>query len=142
MVGSTRASHRAGRVKNRASAWRASVLAAACTALGGCAAACPAGLSAQQGVTLYFGGSLDSPAWQAFAADTLTPAFPDGFTVFDAAGQWRDPVSRTVVRERTRVVQVFGPDVLGRAAAVAGAYRSRFHQVSVGMVSGRACAAF
>ena len=29
-------------------------------------------------------------AWDAFLADTVTPRFPDGLTVLDARGQWRD----------------------------------------------------
>src|SRR5580658_862505 len=47
---------------------------------------------------LYFGvGSFDSPddsvaeiRWQAFLDREVTPRFPDGLTVLDAYGQWRD----------------------------------------------------
>lgn len=28
--------------------------------------------------------------WRAFLAAEVTPRFPDGLTVIDAAGQWRD----------------------------------------------------
>lgn len=115
---------------------------AACLGLGACGAGCGAGLTRQPGADLYFGGSLGEAAWRAFAADTLGPAFPSGFTVFDAAGQWRDPRSGAVVLERTRVVQAFGPEVPGHLAAVTEAYRARFHQVSVGVVSRQVCAAF
>jgi hypothetical protein len=102
---------------------------------------CPAGLTRQQGVTLYFGGSVPAADWADFAARILTPAFPDGFTAIDAAGQWRSPAG-VIVRERSRVVQVFGPAVLAKLPAVTTAYRVRFHQVSVGVVTQEACAAF
>lgn len=110
-------------------------------ALTGCGA-CPKGLTNTADVRLYFGGSLTDSAWNAFAADVLTPAFPDGFTVYETAGQWRDPASGRIVRERTRVVEVLGPGVVSHVGAVEAIYRARFHQVSVGEVSQAACAAF
>ena len=36
------------------------------------------------------GGEVSEEEWLAFLADTVTPRFPDGLTVLDAAGQWRD----------------------------------------------------
>ena len=34
---------------------------------------------------------LTDAEWLEFAARTIAPNFPDGFTVFDGEGQWRDP---------------------------------------------------
>ena len=34
---------------------------------------------------------LTDAEWTEFAARTITPNFPDGFTVFDGDGQWRNP---------------------------------------------------
>ena len=85
---------------------------------------------------------MPDEAWASFAATVLTPAFPDGFTVYEAAGQWRDPATRETVRERTRVMQVFGPAASAQVTVVRDAYRVRFHQVSVGEAVGSACAAF
>ena len=110
--------------------------------LAGCRAPCPAGLTRLPEAELYFGGSVPDGAWAGFAATVLTGAFPDGFTVYEAAGRWRDPASGQTVRERTRVVQVFGPAAPDHLAAVRGAYRARFHQASVGAVVRSACAAF
>ncbi len=99
-------------------------------------------------LVLYFGqdipggGEVDQPAWAAFAGRVLTPAFPDGFTEYDASGQWRDAATGRLVQERTRVVQVFGPAPAARVAGVTAAYRAQFRQVSVGVVSREACAAF
>ncbi len=115
---------------------------AAALALGGCARSCPGGLARMEGVQLFFGGSVADADWADFAAGTLTPAYPDGFTTYEASGQWRDPASGRLVRERTRVVQVFGVGALTRAGQVAALYRKRFHQQSVGVVDNEACAGF
>jgi len=34
---------------------------------------------------------LTDAEWAEFAAQTITPDIPDGFTVFDGEGQWRNP---------------------------------------------------
>ena len=99
-------------------------------------------------LVLYFGqdipggGQVDAPAWADFAGRVLTPAFPDGFTEYDASGQWRDAATGLLVRERTRVVQVFGTAPANQVTGVIVAYRAQFHQVSVGVVTREACAAF
>ena len=41
--------------------------------------------------------------WQRFLADTVTPRFPAGLTVFDARGQWLPP-SGELQREPVKVV--------------------------------------
>ena len=110
--------------------------------LAGCARSCPSSLAHMQGVQLFFGGSLADADWADFAAGTLTPAYPDGFTTYEAAGQWRDPATGRLVRERTRVVQVFGASVLARAERVMAVYKQRFRQQSVGLVEEDSCAGF
>ena len=99
-------------------------------------------------LVLYFGqdipggGQVDAAAWAGFAGRVLTPAFPDGFTEYDASGQWRDARTGRLVREQTRVVQVFGTAPAASVAGVTAAYRAAFRQVAVGVVSQEACAAF
>jgi uncharacterized protein DUF3574 len=99
---------------------------------------------------LFFGraiagrGDLTEAEWTNFAADTITPNFPDGFTAFDGDGQWRGPRG-TIVRERTKIVLVAAkraPDLTGRIQAVIDAYKARFRQQSVGIVTRDSCAAF
>jgi Protein of unknown function (DUF3574) len=34
---------------------------------------------------------VDAEKWREFLANNVTPKFPDGFTVLDAYGQWRNP---------------------------------------------------
>jgi len=128
-----------------------SIQALACAGtliVAGCAPACPlAGQSAVREVRLYFGhaipggGTVGTADWRTFADAVLTPAFPDGFTTYDATGAWRDREGHAV-REATSVVEVFGDVPADRVARVVEAYRQKFHQEAVGVVNARACAAF
>jgi hypothetical protein len=97
------------------------------------------------GRTMTGGGEIDEAAWDAFVAAELAPRFPDGFTVVDAAGRWRDPATGAVVQERTKLVQIAAPasaETASRIEAVRAAYRTRFAQRSVGLVTAPACADF
>ena len=49
------------------------------------------------------GGSVSDADWANFLDQTVTPQFPQGFTVVDAQGQYRDQ-SGTIVKERSKVV--------------------------------------
>lgn len=129
------------------------LLLGACTPASDPAPSCGlAGTRPMTVATLYFGreqpdGSIVSDAaWQAFADDMLATGFPDGSTVFDAAGQWYDPAHRQAVREPTKVVVVAVPAaddrLRDRLDGVIGAYKSRFRQESVGLVLSPACATF
>jgi hypothetical protein len=97
---------------------------------------------------LYFGrdipggGVVNDAEWRRFAADVLTPAFPEGFTVFDATGQWRNPQSGDVVREPSYVVERLGPVDGAAVEGAMAAYRAQFHQVAVGRVTMEVCAGF
>jgi hypothetical protein len=100
---------------------------------------------------LFFGRAISGRAplsdaeWTEFAAQTITPNFPDGFTLFDGEGQWRNPLSGQIARERTKILLVAAkpaPDVAQRLTAVIAAYKARFHQQSVGVITRDACAAF
>jgi hypothetical protein len=82
-------------------------------------------------------------AWAGFLATEVTPRFPDGLTVFDAAGQWRD--GDRVVREPSKVVLIALKDPAveqPRIDAVVEAYKRRFRQQSVGVVMRPACVSF
>ena len=100
---------------------------------------------------LFFGraiegrGELTEAEWTKFSAETITPNFPDGFTVFDGAGQWRNPQTRQIFRDPTKILLIAAkrsPDLAGRLAAVMDAYKARFHQQSVGLITRDSCAAF
>jgi len=79
---------------------------------------------------------LTDAEWADFAARTITPKFPDGFTVFDGDGQWRNPQTGHIAGSRTKVLVIAAkrePDLARRLAAVIDAYKTEFHQQSVGI---------
>jgi hypothetical protein len=123
--------------------------------LAGCAqvpAATCTGLPGSPGITaeLFFGrtqagGLIDATAWQDFLATEVTPRFPDGLTVIDAHGQWRQRSSRKVISEVSTIVEIAtdaAPATIERLEAIRAAYRTRFHQESVGLVVTPNCASF
>ncbi|AOI92575.1 DUF3574 domain-containing protein [Burkholderia pseudomultivorans] len=80
-----------------------------------------------------------------FLADVVTPRFPDGFTYWDAQGQWRDRVTGLITQEASFVVHIVAddtPDTRTRLKAIRDAYAQRFHQESVGITLVGACASF
>jgi hypothetical protein len=113
--------------------------------------ACP--LASQRPLTvatLFFGrdiagrGTVTDADWAAFAGAEVTPRFPDGFTATDGQGQWRDPAGR-VTREPSKIVVIASeptPDLGSRLTAVIDAYKVRFQQQSVGLLTSPACGAF
>ena len=72
---------------------------------------CPPGTEAFAEYRLFFGRShgaveaVSEAAWRAFLADEVTSRFPDGLTVLDAAGQWREG-SGAIARERTKLLLI------------------------------------
>ena len=80
-----------------------------------------------------------------FTAREITPRFPDGLTVIDATGQWRDTARGILVREPSKVVLiVFRDDAQKRAdlTVIADAYKRRFSQQSVLTAVKTVCASF
>lgn len=111
---------------------------------------CPQGFDSFTEYRLFFGRNnhdrevVSDAAWRDFLASEITPRFPDGLTVMDAAGQWRDSAG-TLIRERSKMVLILalpGPDGSERIDAIISAYKDRFDQESVLRVIGNACVAF
>jgi hypothetical protein len=91
------------------------------------------------------GGFVTDVEWTKFAAEIVTPNFPDGFTAFDANGQWRNPQTDAIARDPTKVLIVAvqrSPNLAGRLQAVIDAYKTRYRQQSVGIVTRDSCASF
>ena len=84
--------------------------------------------------------------WANFLATVVTPNFPDGLTVFEGYGQWRNPATGAIGRSpHVKVVLIAvkrSPDLPGRLNAVMDAYKRRFDQQSVGLITHDSCAAF
>ncbi len=95
---------------------------------------------------LFFGRStVTDQQWADFTAQVVTLNLPDGFTAFDAHGQWMNPDTRQISHERTKVIVVALPDTPVTRTAIARVkdeYRQRFHQISVGTVIDPVCGAF
>jgi len=107
--------------------------------------------SYQMQADLFFGRDIAgrapvTPAEQAsFLADVVTPRFPDGLTMWETYGQWRDPSTGQVGKEDSFVVRIVAPETrvtLERLSEIRSAYKQQFHQQSVGLVFSRSCASF
>lgn len=102
-------------------------------------------------IELFFGrdisgrGPLTDAEWDDFAKRVITPQFPDGFTVLDGDGQWFDQATGRLVHERSKILLVAADpdsDLKTRIGSVVAAYRTQFHQRSVGILTSEACGAF
>ncbi|MDC7788640.1 DUF3574 domain-containing protein [Rhodoplanes sp. TEM] len=141
---------------------------------------CPADETVSVVTELFFGRDADGRRvvseadWADFLAREVTPRFPDGLTVYDARGQWRDAKGR-LAREATKVLLLVtpadaaapaapgaavagtsvatagataaasvlaGPRREDRVAAIVDAYKRRFRQKSVLVLTRSACARF
>lgn len=100
---------------------------------------------------LMFGRDIEGRAavsdaqWSDFLGGEVTPRFPDGLTVFEAAGQWRDSETRQVVREPSWIVMILAPNTpntLARLSEIRAAYVGRFRQQSVGLTLAPTCVDF
>jgi hypothetical protein len=83
--------------------------------------------------------------WARFVDREITPRFPDGLTVIDVKGQWRDLQRNVIVREPSKMVMIIlqgRPDDDERLKAVIEAYKKEFTQQSVGLIVRPACVAF
>ena len=89
-------------------------------------------------------GNAGDARWKQFLAREVSPRFPDGLTVYETTGQWRDPARNVVVREKSRVLRMIVPADAprDRIEAVAEAYKKQFAQKSVGIVMRPACVSF
>jgi Protein of unknown function (DUF3574) len=122
-------------------------------ALASCATAsrlgCDAGEQRLVTTTLYFGtaktvGVVGNEAWLAFLAEVVTPRFPQGLTVTDAAGQWRS-ANGEIVRETSHALTLVHPDDDASDHAIdeiVARYKSSFEQEAVMRTRSPACVSF
>ena len=83
--------------------------------------------------------------WDRFVDREIMPRFPNGLTVFNASGQWRDQASKKIVRESSKVVQIVLPgEDRGHCPAERDrrGLQTRFNQQSVGPIVRPACVSF
>ena len=124
------------------------VLAVACSQID--APVCPDETDRFVKYELFMGRStqdgevVDDAAWDAFLADTVTPHFPDGLTVLDARGQWRDSEGQ-ILKERSKLLVILAPpsdDGMGLIDEISDEYERRFNQESVLRVIRDVCVSF
>jgi hypothetical protein len=148
-------------IRNPASVARAVpalALAAAVLATASCrpagattaAAQCAVGDTAMVRDVVYFGrntpgwSELSDSAWQQYVDEVLTPRFPAGLTIWDAAGQWRG-ASGKVERERSKVLTLLHAGDArseGLVTEAVGEYKRRFAQEAVLRERVRTCSRF
>jgi Protein of unknown function (DUF3574) len=121
--------------------------------LGGCASlpqACLPPARPMMSAELFFGrsvgeGTVSEKEFATFLAAEITPRFPDGLTVLDARGQWRNGDRGLIAHEASKLVKiVFADDAARRADldAIAVSYKLRFRQQSVLISLQPVCATF
>lgn len=90
-------------------------------------------------------GTVTDAERQAFVAEVVTPRFPDGLTLWDTQGQWRDRDTGAIVREASFVIRLVAPPTPATRRAIdeiRTAWQQRFHQQAVGLLVTSVCASF
>ena len=143
------------RLRRMRAFFRVTAAVAAAFSISACATAppaptCPDGQQRLRTAQLFFGrqmadsSRISEAAFRNFVDDELTPRFPDGLTILDGGGQWRGPENK-LIREASKVVLIVLPkrgDAGEQIEAVRTAYKSRFHQDSVLLITQAACVSF
>jgi hypothetical protein len=91
------------------------------------------------------GGTVSAREWQAFVAGEITPRFPEGFSVIDGAGYWRDGATQQTISEKSKVLVRLHPassEADAAIGAIIDAYKTKFEQEAVLRVDRPVCARF
>ncbi len=100
---------------------------------------------------LFFGRDIPGRApltdreWSDFAGSVIAKEFPRGFTETDGDGEWRNPATQAVTRERTKILIVAAsrsPDLASRISRIRESYSRLYHQTTVGILTYYACGEF
>ena len=99
---------------------------------------------------LFFGremtgrGMVSEEEWRQFLDEEVTQRFPDGFSVADVYGQYRNHAG-AIAREQSKqlvIVTAGGSADQAKLNAIRDAYKRRFNQESVLLVEAPVCAGF
>lgn len=100
---------------------------------------------------LFFGRNIGNELgvsdreWSDFLDREVTPRFPNGLTVVDASGHWRDIQTGHLVREPSKILTLLAdgdPATLQLIHEIVDLYKDRFHQQSVGLAIRPVCVSF
>ena len=112
--------------------------------------ACPAGLQPWTRIELHLGlglpggGEVSRAQFRNFLEGTVTPRFPDGYTVVEATGHYRYK-SGKVAAEPARVLMILTKsldEAAPKVDEIVKVYKTRFRQESVGRSHRVDCVAF
>ena len=81
------------------------------------------------------GTAISAAEWEAFLDAEITPRFPEGLTVLEAAGQWQE-ADGDIIEEHSKVVLLLYPQAAQEEShaeieAIRAAYEQRFGQEAV-----------
>lgn len=100
---------------------------------------------------LFFGRNIGDELgvsegdWGDFLNAEVTPRFPNGLTVTDGLGHWRDAETGRLVREPSKILILLAdgdPATLKLIREIVDLYKARFRQQSVALVIRPACVSF
>src|SRR5262245_43216723 len=98
------------------------------------------------GLNIPSGGVVSDSAWTVFLEREITPRLPEGFTVFESMGYYRNQTTGKTEREPSRVLLVYyredQPQQARALTELATLYKQRFNQQSVLRVTARVKASF
>ena len=127
------------------------VMVMAATACSGTRAlSCPEGTERWVEYQLFMGRGgpddeiVDDASWDAFLDQAVTPRFPDGLTVVDGRGQWRDS-DGAIKQERSKLLVILAPpggDARQMLNEISQEYKGRFGQEAVLQTFDETCTAF
>lgn len=110
---------------------------------------CPHGSMTE--TRLYFGLSqppgrtITERQFADFVSSEVTPSLPEGFTIQDGHGFWKDGQTTRTISESSKVLVRLHAGSADSSAAldrIADAYKARFHQESVLRTDAQVCADF
>jgi len=105
---------------------------------------CSVGLSPMTEARFFFGGSIAAEQWRGFVDQEISPRFPDGFTIIETQGQWRNrggTISRESGHELLIVMARNTPNA-EKLNAIRDTFKRRFMQESVLLAESPVCAGF
>ena len=85
------------------------------------------------GMSRKDGTTVKENEWDAFLSDVVTPRFPDGFTVLDGSGQYKNKEGQ-LIRENSRIILILHPaeePANSKLEEIREAYKKQFDQESV-----------
>ena len=86
------------------------------------------------GLMIPDGGKVTEADWDTFVAEEVTNRFPDGLTILDSEGQWKDTESTKVLEEPSKTVIILykpSKENQEKVEAIRKAYMKQFKQQAV-----------